>query len=203
MEKRKPGRPSRNDSRRKEILQAAHDSFVQYGYDKTTLDYISNILKFNKAALYYYYKNKEDIFIHVFKDELANGLQKLREDNNKITDINERILNFFKERSIYFLNLTKLHGITKFNFIELYDDFSNRYEPFLMQEISYIKDNLKLLNPKYSDDKISAFANNLFYVSSAITVSGVIINNITTSKESFRSMNEKKHEILEQYLASF
>ena len=36
--KRKPGRPSTNDSRRKEILDKSTECFIKFGFNKTTLD---------------------------------------------------------------------------------------------------------------------------------------------------------------------
>ena len=47
------------------IGKAAMECFVQYGLDKTTLDDIAKKIGLNKASLYYYYKNKEDIFLEI------------------------------------------------------------------------------------------------------------------------------------------
>tara|TARA_R110002073_G_scaffold319392_4_gene493985 strand:+ start:4794 stop:5414 length:621 start_codon:yes stop_codon:yes gene_type:complete len=48
--------------KRDALLDVAADSFVVYGYRGTSLDQIAKTLNVTKAALYYYVKNKEDIF---------------------------------------------------------------------------------------------------------------------------------------------
>jgi len=47
------------------IGQAAMECFERYGLEKTTLEDIAKTVGLNKTSLYYYYKNKEDIFIEV------------------------------------------------------------------------------------------------------------------------------------------
>ena len=51
--------------KKQEILKAASECFARFGYEKTTLDDIGKMVGLNKASLYYYYKNKEDIFAEV------------------------------------------------------------------------------------------------------------------------------------------
>jgi len=42
-----------SSDRKREILAAAGKCFVQYGYEKTTLDDIAAIVGINKASFYY------------------------------------------------------------------------------------------------------------------------------------------------------
>ena len=53
-----------------EILDAARSVFGEYGFKKVTMDDIARKLDMTRSALYYYYKNKEDIFIEVINYEL-------------------------------------------------------------------------------------------------------------------------------------
>ncbi len=67
------------------ILEAAQKRFIHYGYGKTSLDEIAGDLGIGKATIYHYFKNKEDIFLHVLKQEsssLRKTLQKSLEDIN-------------------------------------------------------------------------------------------------------------------------
>lgn len=52
----------RHELRRETILQAAARCFTRLGYHRTTLDDIARELNVSKAALYYYIKNKEQIY---------------------------------------------------------------------------------------------------------------------------------------------
>ncbi len=55
-------RPDRRDTRRR-ILDLALDLFTEHGYDGTSLRQIADGLGITKAALYYYFESKEDIFL--------------------------------------------------------------------------------------------------------------------------------------------
>jgi AcrR family transcriptional regulator len=56
------------------ILDVALDLFLEKGYDKTSLREIAQQLGFSKAALYYHFASKEDIFM-----ALHNRLHRLAE----------------------------------------------------------------------------------------------------------------------------
>lgn len=55
----------KRDIVREKILSAAENVFDRHGFEKTTLDDLGRELGMNKTSLYYYYKNKEDIFAAV------------------------------------------------------------------------------------------------------------------------------------------
>lgn len=52
---------------REKILDVALELFVEQGYDKTSLRDISERLGITKAALYYYFERKEDIFLELHR----------------------------------------------------------------------------------------------------------------------------------------
>jgi AcrR family transcriptional regulator len=62
-------------STRERILDVALDLFLDKGYDKTSLREIAEQLGFSKAALYYHFASKEDIFmaLHERLHHLAEG----------------------------------------------------------------------------------------------------------------------------------
>jgi AcrR family transcriptional regulator len=60
---RPPARPEGEKSTREQILDVALELFVSAGYDKTSLREIAERMGFSKAALYYHFKNKEDILM--------------------------------------------------------------------------------------------------------------------------------------------
>ena len=49
------------ENRRNEIIDAALKLFAQEGYHSTTLDAVASEIGVTKAALYYYFRNKEEI----------------------------------------------------------------------------------------------------------------------------------------------
>ncbi|MFW6389223.1 MAG: TetR/AcrR family transcriptional regulator, partial [Marinilabiliaceae bacterium] len=53
---------SGQDTVRIAILKSARELFAKFGYRKTTMEDIAQALRKGKSSLYYYFKNKEEIF---------------------------------------------------------------------------------------------------------------------------------------------
>lgn len=70
--------PAQNDSVRNSILEVARELFAKFGYKKTTMEDIAQALGKGKSSLYYYFKNKEDIFQAVIDWEEEILFSKLR-----------------------------------------------------------------------------------------------------------------------------
>ncbi len=68
-----------NESVRVSILEAAQGLFSKFGYKKTTMEDIAQELHKGKSSLYYYFKNKEEIFQAVIDWEQSVLLSKLHE----------------------------------------------------------------------------------------------------------------------------
>lgn len=60
------------------ILENASAMFRKYGYQKAKLDDIANECGMNKAGLYYYFKNKEDLFMAMLKRDIDSVNNRLR-----------------------------------------------------------------------------------------------------------------------------
>jgi AcrR family transcriptional regulator len=95
------------------IKQCAVRTFRQYGYNKSTLDDIAKQLGMKKTTLYYYFKNKEDIFNEIIKDEVRlliedlNTIIKSRKDvSGKLLGVVHKLIYYGKERStVYSISL--------------------------------------------------------------------------------------------------
>lgn len=70
---------AQNDGMRTSIIEAAKDLFAKFGYKKTTMEDIAQALRKGKSSLYYYFKNKEEIFQAVIETEEELLFSKLRE----------------------------------------------------------------------------------------------------------------------------
>jgi AcrR family transcriptional regulator len=68
-------RPSVEEERRSEILQAALTCFARKGYDRTTMDEIAAELPFSKGLLYYYFKSKRELFLALLQDWATTSVQ--------------------------------------------------------------------------------------------------------------------------------
>lgn len=71
------------------IIEASRDLFAHYGYKKTTMDDIAGAMRKGKSSLYYYFKNKEDIFTAVIELEsqlLFNKLKDIVDSQSKASE---------------------------------------------------------------------------------------------------------------------
>ncbi len=68
-------RPSVEEERRQQILEAAMNCFASKGYHLTTMDDIAAALPFSKGLLYYYFKTKRDIFLSVLNSWMQKSIE--------------------------------------------------------------------------------------------------------------------------------
>lgn len=92
---------SEKKQKKEQILTAANECFVKYGYKKTTLEDIGKNVGLNKASLYYYFKSKEEIFTSLVLNEFQQFISKLHQDIEDGMDCEQKILVYFKEK-LYF-----------------------------------------------------------------------------------------------------
>jgi len=98
--------------RKKEILTAAGECFVKFGYEKTTLDDIAELVGINKASFYYYFKNKEEIFKELITQEADQCIEVLRKRVEPITNYKEKVLAWIKEGFKYNDKNSILHKLS-------------------------------------------------------------------------------------------
>lgn len=82
----------------KNILKVATQLFLDQGYDKTTIRQIANASGIGRGHLYYYFRKKEDILIHIFKQILNKIYDDVIESND---DKSEVILSYAIIQCIY------------------------------------------------------------------------------------------------------
>ncbi len=204
IEKRKPGRPSTNDSRRKEILEKSTDCFIKFGFNKTTLDEIGEAIGFNKAALYYYFKNKEELFLQVVNNQLTIGLNRLQHDIAEIADSEAKILKYFWNRTQVYTNIIKLTSLSSENILDLNNTFEEIYAPYKKAEIKYISDiilNINLSNKGTAE--VEQFAELLFDVVNSMSLAALLVKNISKQGSILESHNQKKETVIKYLLNSF
>ncbi|WP_371805119.1 TetR/AcrR family transcriptional regulator [Candidatus Lokiarchaeum ossiferum] len=84
--------------KRKLILTAAEQCFAKYGYKKTTMEDISHIVGLSKAAMYYYFNNKGEIYITIVTDAYRTLVRELREEIEKDLTCDKKIIKYFQKR---------------------------------------------------------------------------------------------------------
>ena len=91
MEAEKKTRRERQaETLKKEILDAAIETFQQYGYEKATTKKIAERAEVSEGTLYYYFENKRDILITLFKlliENLTVNLKFVSSEKDDITKL--------------------------------------------------------------------------------------------------------------------
>jgi len=125
------------------ILKAAQEIFSKYGYKKTTLDDIARYIGKGKSALYYYYKNKEEIFEAVLafeviqlRDELFNALEAEKNPQDKLR-------RYILKRMELFHNLVNFYGAIQQEYLENLSVIERIRKQYDIQEHEMISEIIK------------------------------------------------------------
>lgn len=97
-----PKRPA--GERRGQLLKAAHDLLLKKGYRDTSMDDIARRARLTKGALYFHFKNKEDILVELVKQAMAVYDERIRQMKGKPISPAKLFELFVKEHSLHFGN---------------------------------------------------------------------------------------------------
>jgi AcrR family transcriptional regulator len=100
------------------ILKAAQKRFGLYGLEKTTMKEIASDLGMSKAALYYYFPDKEGLFKAVVEMEQGEFFQVVDNTRKEITSPDEMLREYIRIRFKYFKTLFNLSRLR-------FDEFKN------------------------------------------------------------------------------
>ena len=67
----RPKRAERAEPSRKHLLTAAIDCFARFGYQGTSIDRIARHAGVTKGALYYHFRDKEELLFEAVKDRIG------------------------------------------------------------------------------------------------------------------------------------
>lgn len=130
-----------NETVRASILDAARVLFAKFGYKKTTMEDIAHELHKGKSSLYYYFKNKEEIFQAVIDWEQQVLVMKLKDVVSSSDSPKDKLTNYvltrmktISELENYFKALTdeRFGGI---EFVKNVKESSEKEEIIMLQDI--------------------------------------------------------------------
>ena len=115
-----------------QIIESATKYFSRYGFHKTTMDEIAKNIHKAKGVIYYYFKNKEELFNEVLKQELgklkAALLKIINSNNNSLTILTDYILTRFRllNKAVNYHETLKADFFEKYHFVkDVRDDFDD------------------------------------------------------------------------------
>jgi AcrR family transcriptional regulator len=125
------------------IGTAAMQCFARFGLEKTTLDDIAKAVGLNKASLYYYYKNKEDIFLEVAIKEGSEYLRQLNRQTLEKKNITNQVLFYLEGRINYYRHVLNMNKVTADTLTRILPRFFELYEDMMREEIRFLEQLLK------------------------------------------------------------
>ncbi|PWU01988.1 MAG: hypothetical protein C5B52_06285 [Bacteroidetes bacterium] len=123
---------------KEKIGKVAMKCFAKYGLDKTTLDDIAKEMGLNKASLYYYYKNKEDIFLEVAITEGQDFLKTLQAHVLEKKSTEARVLYYLVERINYYKNILNMNRVSAETLNRMLPRFFELFDAILKQEVEFL-----------------------------------------------------------------
>lgn len=93
------------------ILKAAQKRLGIYGYEKTTMQEIAADISMSKAAVYYYFPDKESLFKAVIENEQTEFIHLVEQRIAELTDADQMIIELVELRHILF---RRFYNLSKF-----------------------------------------------------------------------------------------
>ena len=136
-------KPTARESNKKgqvkeKIGKVAMKCFAKYGLDKTTLDDIAKEVGLNKASLYYYYKNKEEIFLEVAITEGQDFLKTLQAHVLEKKGIEARVTYYLLERINYYKNILNMNRVSAETLNKMLPRFFELFDAIMKQEVQFL-----------------------------------------------------------------
>jgi TetR/AcrR family transcriptional regulator, biofilm operon repressor len=120
------------------IGKVAMQCFAKYGLDKTTLDDIAKAVGLNKASLYYYYKNKEDIFLEVAIKEGQDFLNALQAKVLEKKGTSQRISFYLHGRTNYYKNVLNMNRVSSETLNKMLPKFFELFDEVMKLEMKFL-----------------------------------------------------------------
>lgn len=146
---------AKDKNKEKLILDAAIATFTSKGYHSTRMEDIAKTAKISKGLTYFYYKNKEDLYMamtkkafELFKDEFKEVYRnKNRPGLEMVVDLVDRIIDFAKNNQALYDSII--------NFLDLMKKYNSETEresidPLILESVHF----QKLLEVQHDPAKI-------------------------------------------------
>lgn len=124
---------------KEKILDIAFKHFTQYGFARTTLTSIAVALGKRKTSLYYYFKNKEDIFAAIVRVEAENLINELEKVFKKEPDELECLKKYITMRIRHMHMVTIRYSALKEELLLLLPEIEKARSPYHLKEVGMVE----------------------------------------------------------------
>lgn len=128
-----------NDEVKESIIDIARKIFSRYGFKKTTVEEIARALGKGKSSIYYYFKNKEDIFKAVVEKEALILRSEIDKKLFQIIEPKNKLKTYILTRMEAFKNLANFYDAVKNEYLTHLDFIEKIREKFDREEVKKIQ----------------------------------------------------------------
>ncbi len=149
------------------IVGTAKNLFSKFGFQKTTMNEIAQSIHKAKGVLYYYFNNKEDLYVEVLSRELGEVQGELRKIlNNAKLSATDKLEHFIKKRIQLLKDVPSYSEIIRNDLIEAYnftEQITKQFDDFLKNSLmSVLNEGEENGSMTFKDMNITV--ENLFFV---------------------------------------
>jgi AcrR family transcriptional regulator len=130
------------------ILSAARKRLGLYGFEKTTMQEIADDVSLSKASLYYYFPDKESLFMAVVEKEQEEFFRLTERQVEKIPSADEMLREYIKLRHEYFKKFLNLNKFRFNDFAQMRPHFKELVTSLKSREVTLI---IKILDKGRQD----------------------------------------------------
>ena len=131
------------DAKKDKIKEAGIKSFAAYGFQKTTLEDIAEMLGMKKNSLYYYFESKEALFHELIEDELNEHLKLITEISSSEIPADKKLKKAIDEQIQFVHNRLQKYAVKLSSFLEINRLVKTQFQEFQKMERGYIESILK------------------------------------------------------------
>ena len=126
-----------------DILKAAREVFARHGYRKTTIEDIAHRLGMVKSALYYYYPNKQELFIAVVEHEALLFFENIRGLLDAGSTVGEKLAIYARQSNKYHQDFNNLYNLTVDDIFQNYKGLVRIRNKFIGRNVDLVAEILK------------------------------------------------------------
>ena len=108
------------DEKKARIIAAAKELIARYGFKKTTMDEVAAKARMGKSTMYYYFKNKEEIFAEIVRIDSDHFRQKLNESIQAAYSPQDKIMQYVRTRMLHLKELSNYYKTLTNEYLDHY-----------------------------------------------------------------------------------
>lgn len=161
---------TKRSSKREMILERARSIFTEYGYEKTTLEDIGSECGLNKASLYYYFRNKEEIYVQVLLTEADKYIKDLQEHVQHYSRTEERVFQYLLNRIREYAKALNVSQLSMASLHKVEPMFQDLFQKIKNEEVNFLQTLINEGIEKGDIEVVDAkeLADSLFVISDAL-----------------------------------